>query len=96
MIYATDNDRSKSFLDRAKLQGIMMYAGWLQSIGDDIQQIRYVDRFDWTTEHLPPSIIPFLPAEPMTRDEADTFFGQFKTESREALARLQPPAFMIE
>ena len=96
MIYEPDNQRTDSFIDRAKLRGVTAYSRWLASHGGDSQQIRYLDGFDWRMEHLPPSIIPFLHAEQMTPDEADEFFAQFNSENREALATLEAPALLAE
>jgi hypothetical protein len=88
MIYKPDNDKpnSKPFL--AQLRGIAAHNDWLKTIGDDIHQRTYVDSLDWTSEHLPESIIPFLPAETMTTDEAAEFFSEFTTKGREALTQL--------
>jgi hypothetical protein len=83
MIYTT-NDKPDSFPKRAELRGLTAAANWID--GRDPQEIRYVARLDWTCEHLPPSILPFLPGEAMTTEEANEFFAAFTGECRVALA----------
>ena len=85
MIYTPNDDESKpvGFFD---CWGLRAALNWLKSIGNDAAQIHYVAFLDWKTEHLPESVLPFLPEEIMTTEQATAFFDDFTAEIRGELS----------
>lgn len=85
MIYTPNDDESKpvGFFD---CWGLRAALNWLKSIGNDAAQIHYVAYLDWKTEHLPESVLPFLPKETMTTEQATAFFDDFTAECRGELS----------
>jgi len=91
MIYTPDDNKEKSYPLLTGLWAVCVTRDWTMSIDYDEAQIRYVAKLDWTTEHLPPSIVPFMPKQPMTTEEAAAFFSKLNSECVTVVAGFRYP-----
>jgi len=92
MLYTPDDNKEKSYPLLTGIWGISVARNWTMSVNYDAAQIRYVAQLDWTAEHLPPSIVPFMPKQPMTTEETAAFFSKLNSECVAIVAGRRYPA----